>query len=113
MLTHYGLIMNVIQWTAFEDHIRHGHPQAVTGSALFTHSYGVVLGHLASWRRDSLVIFPKFDIQLMLQAVPKYHVERLYLVSPPWSIKSVENPANYSYPGTTYPFSTLDKPFPF
>lgn len=86
MLTHYGLIANVTQWTAFEDHIRHGRPEAVTGSAPFTHSYGVVLGHLVSWRRDSLIIFPKFDIQLMLQVVPKYHVERLYLVSIPLSM---------------------------
>ncbi|PLB49028.1 acetyl-CoA synthetase-like protein [Aspergillus steynii IBT 23096] len=82
MLTHYGIITNLLQIQTFEQHIRQGRSEVVTGSVPFTHSYGILLGHLIPWRGDSLVVFPQFDLQQMLQAVSRYRIQRLYLVPP-------------------------------
>jgi acyl-CoA synthetase (AMP-forming)/AMP-acid ligase II len=80
MLTHYGLITNVVQTTTFENFAKAGHGEVATGAVPFSHSYGLTLGHMAVWRGDTIVTFPRFDMQLMLSCIPKYLIERLYLV---------------------------------
>lgn len=64
-------------------------PQVVSGVVPFTHGYGVLIGHLTAWRGETLVVLPRFDMQLMLQSVQRYRIERLCLVrtrtvSQPW-----------------------------
>jgi acyl-CoA synthetase (AMP-forming)/AMP-acid ligase II len=81
MLTHYGLIANVVQTTTYENFVKAGHGEVATGAVPFSHSYGLFLGHMAVWRGDTIVVFPRFDMQLMLKAIPQYRIERLYLVS--------------------------------
>lgn len=80
MLTHYGLIANVMQTAAFEDHTKTGATEVEAGAVPFSHSYGIVVAHLALWRGDQFVVFPRFDMQLLLESVAKYKIERLYLV---------------------------------
>lgn len=80
MLTHYGLICNVLQSTAYEDYSKQGRGQVGSGAIPFSHSYGILIGHLAVWRRDTLVVFPQFDMQHLLSCIPQYRIERLYLV---------------------------------
>lgn len=81
ILTHYGLIANIVQTTTFENFAKAGHGEVATGAVPFSHSYGLFLGHMAVWRGDTIVVFPRFDMQLMLKAIPQYQIERLYLVS--------------------------------
>lgn len=80
MLTHYGVVANVIQTSTYENFTRKNRTEAVTGAISFSHSYGLIIGHLVAWRGDSYIVFPRFDLQLTLQAVPTYQVNRLYLV---------------------------------
>ncbi|KAF7563749.1 hypothetical protein G7046_g407 [Stylonectria norvegica] len=80
MITHYGLMVNVMQATAYESLARKGRSEVATGAIPFSHSYGLLLGHLAVWRRDTLVVVPRFDMQLMLSSIPKFRIERLYIV---------------------------------
>ncbi|XDG05069.1 hypothetical protein ABKA04_004684 [Annulohypoxylon sp. FPYF3050] len=79
MLTHYGMALNVMQLTAFENFTKKGHSEVASGVIPFSHCYGLFLGHMAVYRGDTLIVFPRFDMQLMLSCVPKYCIERLWL----------------------------------
>jgi hypothetical protein len=91
MLTHYGFIMNIMQMTTFEIAGRLSTEQILvkpeargiiaTGFIPFSHGYGMFIGHLTVWRGDTLIVFPRFDMQLTLNSISQYRIERLYLVS--------------------------------
>lgn len=84
MITHYGIIVNILQISALEKvHEASWVPQPVTGVVPFTHGYGVEIGHLTAWRGETLVVLPRFDMQLMLQSVQQHRIQRLYLVCHP------------------------------
>jgi acyl-CoA synthetase (AMP-forming)/AMP-acid ligase II len=84
MITHYGIIANMMQISAYEKtHEAAWRPQAVTGVIPFTHGYGVFIGHLTACRGETLVVLPRFDMQMMLSSVQRFRIERLYLVRPP------------------------------
>ncbi|KAK3984773.1 hypothetical protein QBC44DRAFT_353478 [Cladorrhinum sp. PSN332] len=93
MISHYGMIVNLIQVATFESvHSRKpGQAEPLTGVVPLSHVYGLMLGHLSAWRGDPFVVFPRFDIQWMLQAVAQYRVQRLYPV-PPVIVALVTNP---------------------
>lgn len=81
MITHYGIIVNILQVSACEKvHERAWRPQSAMGVIPFTHGYGVGIGHISAWRGEKLVVLPRFDMQLMLQSIQDYSLERLYLV---------------------------------
>lgn len=81
MITHYCIIVNIMQVSAYEKvHEKGWQPQSVTGVILFTHGYGVEIGHLSAWRGEKLAVLPRFDMQLMLQSIQDHFIERLYLV---------------------------------
>lgn len=80
MLTHHGLIANIMQTAAFESYGKAGATEVEAGAVPFSHCYGIVVSHLAAWRGDQFIVFPRFDMQLMLECVPKYKIERLYVV---------------------------------
>ena len=81
MITHYSLTVNLMQMSAHENvHGESWHPQTTSGVLPFTHGYGVLIGHLTAWRGETLVVLPRFDMQLMLRSVQQYRIERLYLV---------------------------------
>lgn len=79
-ITHFGLITNISQMGAFEGFHKSDQTETTTGAIPFSHSYGLALGHLVAWRGDSLIVFPRFDIQMMLKSIPQFKIERLYLV---------------------------------
>jgi acyl-CoA synthetase (AMP-forming)/AMP-acid ligase II len=81
MFTHYGLITNIIQTADFEGYVKADTTEVQAGAIPFSHSYGIIVTHLTVWRGDQYIVFPRFDLDLFLQAVPKYKIERLYLVS--------------------------------
>ncbi len=81
MITHYGLIFNAMQLGVFESpHRKPGQADVVTGVVPFSHGYGIGLTHIMVWRGDLMVVFPRFDMQLMLQSVQQYRINRLYIV---------------------------------
>ncbi|KAL3482093.1 hypothetical protein BJX99DRAFT_82061 [Aspergillus californicus] len=81
-LTHYNFISNVLQACMFESYDKSGRTEVAIGAIPFTHGYGLMLGHLMVYRGDSLIVIPRFDMQLMLKMIPQYRIERLYLVPP-------------------------------
>ncbi|KAL6863368.1 putative NRPS-like protein biosynthetic cluster [Amphichorda felina] len=82
MLTHYGVMLNILQVTAYEDYSKQGRGQVASGAIPFSHSYGLLIGHIALWRRDTLIVFPQFDMQHLLRTVSEFNITRLYLVPP-------------------------------
>ncbi|CAI4212692.1 unnamed protein product [Parascedosporium putredinis] len=80
MLTHYGLITNILQAASFENTVKQGRSEVLTGSMPFSHSYGIIMLSLAVWRNDTYVVFPSFDLQLMLKAVSQHRIKRLCLI---------------------------------
>jgi hypothetical protein len=66
----------------FESYAKSGRTEIATGAIPFTHGYGLALGHLTVYRGDSLIVIPRFDMQLMLKIIPQYRIERLWLVPP-------------------------------
>ncbi|KGQ06861.1 putative 4-coumarate--CoA ligase 2 [Beauveria bassiana D1-5] len=82
MLTHYGLITNLLQMVAFEGFADDSRGQTVAAAIPFSHSYGILIGHLGVLRAEQHIVFPRFDMQLMLGSVPTHQVNRLYLVPP-------------------------------
>ncbi|KAL4869853.1 hypothetical protein BDV12DRAFT_208180 [Aspergillus spectabilis] len=81
-ITHYNFISNVLQASMFESYAKSGRTEVATGAIPFTHGYGLALGHLTVYRGDSLIVIPRFDMQLMLRIIPQYRIERLWLVPP-------------------------------
>ncbi|KAJ0414846.1 hypothetical protein BJY00DRAFT_320714 [Aspergillus carlsbadensis] len=81
-ITHYNFIANVLQASMFESHAKSGRNEIAIGAIPFTHGYGLALGHIMVYRGDSLIVIPRFDMQLMLKLIPQYRIERLYLVPP-------------------------------
>ena len=73
--------MNTLQTTAHDNFAKQGRREIASGAIPFSHSYGLLVGHLTVWRGDSLVVFPRFNMEMMLGCTPKYRVNRLYLVS--------------------------------
>ncbi|KAM3544151.1 hypothetical protein ARSEF1564_002892 [Beauveria bassiana] len=82
MLTHYGLITNLLQMIAFEGFANDSCGQTVAAAIPFSHSYGILIGHLGVLRAEQHIVFPRFDMQLMLGSVATHQVNRLYLVPP-------------------------------
>jgi len=84
MITHYDIIVNIMQVSAYEKtHETTWRPQSVTGVIPFTHGYGVEIGHLTACRGETLVVLPRFDMQMMLSSIQRFGIERLYLVCLP------------------------------
>ncbi|EGX96626.1 AMP dependent CoA ligase, putative [Cordyceps militaris CM01] len=82
MLTHYGIITNLLQMSAFEGFANDTYGQTVAAAIPFSHSYGILIGHVGVLRGESHIVFPRFDMQRMLGSVASYRVNRLYLVPP-------------------------------
>lgn len=92
MIPHYGISLNVMQTSTYEKtHEESWRPQCVAGVIPFTHGYGVKIAHLAAWRGETMIVLPRFDMQLMLQSVQQYRIEKLYLVRGPPQLGDTED----------------------
>jgi acyl-CoA synthetase (AMP-forming)/AMP-acid ligase II len=55
----------------------------ILGVLPHSHIYGVLyISHLHTYRGDSIIVLPKFDMQQMLSCVPKYKINILTIVPP-------------------------------
>ncbi|KAL6712841.1 hypothetical protein ACLMJK_009553 [Lecanora helva] len=79
-ITHFNVIANVVQSSTFENGYLEGRTEVVSGVLPLSHSYGLILGHMSAWRGDCVILHPRFDMQVLLQSIAPWKIERLYLV---------------------------------
>ncbi|KAJ3548246.1 hypothetical protein NM208_g1109 [Fusarium decemcellulare] len=94
MITHANLIANILQMTLYEQKGRGGSSrrETVLGVLPHSHIYGVVMiSHLSTFRGDSVIVLPKFDMSLMLASVARYQISTLNIV-PPIILAMSKNP---------------------
>lgn len=98
MISHRNVISNVLQFVAFEKATRDARPQnerteVGLGLLPLSHIYGlVVIAQTSTYRGDSVIILPKFELQSYLNAIQTYKIRTLYLV-PPIIIQMCKNQA--------------------
>lgn len=93
MISHRNVIANVLQIEAFEKPYRDSlmdpgvqspFTDVVLGLLPQSHIYAlVVVCHASTYRGDQVIVLPKFDIHWYLEAIQKYMIRTLYLVSYP------------------------------
>lgn len=86
MISHRNVIANTMQYCIYEAVSRRKfgvETQAVLGLLPFSHIYGlVVVAHSATWRGDEVIVLPKFELTDYLQAIERFKINHLLVVSP-------------------------------
>ncbi|KAJ3543629.1 hypothetical protein NM208_g3472 [Fusarium decemcellulare] len=86
MVSHYNLIANVMQLTAYESFYRKQSgfdSQILLGLLPFSHSYGlVIMGHVAPYRGDQVIVLPKFELDSFLLAIQQFRIQQLNIAPP-------------------------------
>lgn len=87
MISHHNIISNVVQYSTYDAVARKRFgvkTQACLGLLPFSHIYGlVVVSYTNTYRGDSVIVLPKFEMKSFLAAVQKYKIGQLYVVSCP------------------------------
>jgi acyl-CoA synthetase (AMP-forming)/AMP-acid ligase II len=87
MISHHNVITNVMQFTLMEEGERNERPtsqrsEAILGLLPLSHIYGlVVIAHVGAYRGDEVIILPKFELPSFLNAIQRFSIRQLYLVS--------------------------------
>jgi len=85
MISHCNVIANTMQLRIFEDVGRKKfgvETQVTLGLLPLSHIYGLtVVGHVAIWRGDEVVVLPKFDLNEYLQTIERFKINYLPVVS--------------------------------
>jgi acyl-CoA synthetase (AMP-forming)/AMP-acid ligase II len=85
MISHQNVIANTMQYCIFEDVSRRMdgiETQVELGLLPFSHIYGlVVVAHSATWRGDEVIVLPKFDLTDYLQAIERFKINHILIVS--------------------------------
>lgn len=86
MLTHHNIISNILQSEAIERPSRNHfgvETQVMLGLLPFGHIFALTLvGLLAVFRGDEVIVLPKFEFESLLRSIQKYKIEELVLVPP-------------------------------
>lgn len=95
MISHRNVIANVLQLSIFDHHDREnigpGHRDVGLGLLPQSHIYSlIIICHASTYRGDSVVVLPKFELETYLRAIEKYSINTLYLV-PPIVISMINN----------------------
>lgn len=84
MISHRNVISNVLQQVTFDSVARKEKritTQAVMGLLPLSHIYGlVVVSHIGTWRGDGVIVMPKFELEIFLNAIQKFRVGQLIVV---------------------------------
>jgi len=81
------VISNVLQIATSEKPGRDKRPkeeqtEVALGLLPLSHIYGlVVIAQASTWRGDEVIILPKFELQSYLNAIQRFKIRTLYLVS--------------------------------
>jgi acyl-CoA synthetase (AMP-forming)/AMP-acid ligase II len=91
MISHYNVIANTLQLTAFESKYRAGlktrgsqssFTDVVLGLLPQSHIYGLVaVCHAGPYRGDQTIVLPKFNLGQYLSAIQNFKIATLFLVS--------------------------------
>jgi acyl-CoA synthetase (AMP-forming)/AMP-acid ligase II len=87
MISHQNVISNVLQFTLFEKDLRSNRgksesTEVVLGLLPLSHIYGlVVIAHVSAYRGDEVIILPKFEMASFLNAIQRFKIGGLFLVS--------------------------------
>lgn len=95
MISHKNVIANIIQLSLFDqvdrDDIAPGHRDIGLGLLPQSHIYSlIIICHVSTYRGDSVIVLPKFELEAYFGAIAKYKINTLYLV-PPIIISMVNN----------------------
>lgn len=87
MISHRNVIANTIQLAVFESVSRKQHGpnyhEVALGLLPQSHIYGlIVICHASTYRGDSVIVLPKFDINQYLASIQKYKITTLFIVPP-------------------------------
>ena len=92
MISHKNVIANTMQMTTQESASReqmarkNGVPEWTEnclGLLPLSHIYGlIVIAHVGPYRGDGVVVLPKYDFKLLLEAIQSFRIAMLYLVPP-------------------------------
>lgn len=85
VVSHHNIIANIIQLALYEEDGRGG-PDArkvMLGLVPASHVFGIVsVAHMCTYRGDSVIILPKYDMRHMLETVAKYRIQTFPVVPP-------------------------------
>jgi acyl-CoA synthetase (AMP-forming)/AMP-acid ligase II len=89
MISHRNVIANVMQMATYEqpDRERRGpnaedQTEISLGLLPLSHIYGlVVVAQASTYRGDSVIILPRFEIHSFLKAIQNYKIQTLFLVT--------------------------------
>jgi ribosome assembly protein SQT1 len=86
MISHQNVITNILQWKYHNKTVRErqkgDQTQVVLGLLPLSHIYGlIVVAQGNTYQGDGVIILPKFEIELFLQAIQNYKIQMLFLVS--------------------------------
>ncbi|WYZ45917.1 hypothetical protein EsH8_IX_000142 [Colletotrichum jinshuiense] len=95
MISHQNVIANILQLSLFDQEDRNalslGHRDVGLGILPQSHIYSlIIICHASTYRGDSVIVLPKFDLETYLRAIEKYKINTLYLV-PPIVISMINN----------------------
>ncbi|KAH9204804.1 4-coumarate-CoA ligase, variant [Leptodontidium sp. 2 PMI_412] len=95
VISHQNVIANTIQICVGDYKSRMERDPKYTEAVLallpFSHIYGLIcIAHTSTFRGDSAIVLPKFDIQTYLQSIAKFRINILNLV-PPIIVTMVKN----------------------
>lgn len=87
MISHRNVIANTIQIMMYDGVYRKklgdGWRDVALGLLPYSHIYGlIVICHLDTYRGDTVIVLPKFDMQQYLNAIQTYKISTLYIVPP-------------------------------
>jgi len=87
MISHVNVIANVLQYITYESVGRAKSKvdtQVCLGLLPFSHIYAlVVIVHGGVFRGDGVIVLPKFELPMLLQAIQRFKIEHMCLVSVP------------------------------
>lgn len=95
MISHKNVIANTIQLSLFDqadrDNIAPRHRDIGLGLLPQSHIYSlIVICHVSTYRGDSVIVLPKFELEAYFKAIAKYKISTLYVV-PPIAISMIKN----------------------
>lgn len=92
MIAHRNVIANTVQFVAYGQPNRDAikkelgvtkYTENCLGLLPMSHIYGlIVICHVGPYRGDGVVVLPKYDFKMLLQAIQDFKIEMLYLVPP-------------------------------
>lgn len=93
MISHYNVIANICQHTTYESVGRSAkgvNDQVLLAPLPMSHIYAlIVAAHVAVRRGDEYIILPKYDLRWVLEAIQRFKVQQMLVVSYPVAYHSL------------------------